>query len=1337
MARPAVSKASDLPPNDGTTVREVLGYLNFSSGTPDSAFQRNLNRWQAGIGLQRTCVELRDHLLRHLERLRHEAVAFKDDRQADCVIRLAFDACLPAYRRHHSDLLFHLQDDDFRQPFFLVRLFEAVLAQGPPWDEADRVVAGVLDTLNDFLGYRPLALLENEQTMEPYPHERLRPIPLYIRDAGAAAGKYESLIQRTINFFRETPSDILNDAYFDLSHLDELALDVRAHDHMHPVNKRTNYMFGEWDPHQIDNKGVYRRFVVRQITLESLLEWMHLQDEIDSDEVLFDASAVLCGTMLMASSISGFGPGTFDSNATLTSLLPKVARQRDAFYARLLQQAEGTRAKRLRQQAEKTQQPFGHVRQWLNIKLAEYGARQVQFWQLALLFARMGYPEASQAQAARIPSVSARFECEITRRLTAARLSLGRNELESAMTCLTQIDDHFKRGIECGGVVDPWSILGFQGQFPLFSSREDSVPDHRVETLLELVDRRFDVYSQAMAEAAAQGNDALVEKFSDRMFHIADAWDRYATTAVEDLPKVAGLERWKSARQVARALAEWRIAGEKSGAISFWRQHVDRFRSAEAYAQVVGMLLVKQDHVAAMGLMMQWLSEAEEVGLETATDSLDSLLVRWMKLVTGFGGEPTAQDDWWPTIRRCFDYLEANAGDLWSVPRFDAISEMLTLFDEEALDELEDLPEDQFDDEFSDEEDNLFHAAYDNVVFRESARDGIDDDILDGSHLSFNSEFESIARHLDPRLRFLRTLARLWQVVAAAIASQPSDDEHSAEDAAIHGREERTEVLDSWYRRTERLQAGLSDLAKAVWSYQISLPGGDHDSNIEYDLELQTKLFLLHTIIGTHVDLCAAQRLLRCTIPSKQISGEAADDERLLVDIYRRILRRDIVAVRRLLPKLLERISKRPLLYVPLEAGGRPEPMQAARTLQSVLRFLLSQLPQLGMLRETWHVLRTAYRMERTSRLSGPAVTEFDRLFQTALSNTLDCVIRSSAEWKSGRFTSDDLIEIVGDLVERYLALWLKHSSSMRLCNVEMLNDEVVWEDVKQFIGTYGDELFHARMMTLGNVRAILHNGVDQFLDHLSENQDPLTPNRLLEDLSRGSIDIDQVSRCLELIYESVVDKFDRFVDYNTTTTQSDYGENFYCLLDFLRVEADYERDDWNLAPISFAHNLLVGFGKDDAARKWEEAFRLRTSEIADTYVARLSELEETYGMRLPAIRNRLGERFVKPLAVNRMRALVPRAVEDARARKQAPNSFASLSAEIEGYLDTTAGSAIDVPAWLVNLEEEIERVDDDSSRGGEKELEIRLPKLVIGLREIRRQLKIWNQRPGKKRPSE
>ena len=86
---------------------------------------------------------------------------------------------------------------------------------------------------------------------------------------------------------------------------------------------------------------------------------------------------------------------------------------------------------------------------------------------------------------------------------------------------------------------------------------------------------------------------------------------------------------------------------------------------------------------------------------------------------------------------------------------------------------------------------------------------------------------------------------------------------------------------------------------------------------------------------------------------------------------------------------------------------------------------------------------------------------------------------------------------------------------------------------------------------------------------------DELHPIKLLEDLYAGAIDSERAMTYLEMIYETIVDKFDRYVEYNTTTTHSDYGEKFYCLLDFLRAESAYERDAWNLSPIVCATNCF------------------------------------------------------------------------------------------------------------------------------------------------------------------
>src|SRR5207248_1215275 len=128
---------------------------------------------------------------------------------------------------------------------------------------------------------------------EPYPHERHRPIPLYLRGAGVAHGRYHDLVCRALEILNGASSSLLAEACFDPQLLDELALDARAYDHGHPVNRRPNYVFGEWDPHHIDNQGCYRRFVVRQVVLDALLERVAQPGPLPRDEALFEAAALL------------------------------------------------------------------------------------------------------------------------------------------------------------------------------------------------------------------------------------------------------------------------------------------------------------------------------------------------------------------------------------------------------------------------------------------------------------------------------------------------------------------------------------------------------------------------------------------------------------------------------------------------------------------------------------------------------------------------------------------------------------------------------------------------------------------------------------------------------------------------------------------------------------------------------------------------------------------------------------------------------------------------------------------------------------------------------------
>src|SRR6185369_2087544 len=95
-----------------------------------------------------------------------------------------------------------------------------------------------------------------------------------------------------------------------------------------------------------------------------------------------------------------------------------------------------------------------------------------------------------------------------------------------------------------------------------------------------------------------------------------------------------------------------------------WRRHVDEFQSPRSYAIVVELLLRKRDVVAAMNLLIQWLSQSQSVLLESGSYSFFVLMQSWMDLVLS-----DSTDRFWPLIQKFFDYVEVNAGEWGTVPQ--------------------------------------------------------------------------------------------------------------------------------------------------------------------------------------------------------------------------------------------------------------------------------------------------------------------------------------------------------------------------------------------------------------------------------------------------------------------------------------------------------------------------------------------------------------------------------------------------------------------------------------------------------------------------------------------
>ena len=153
----------------------------------------------------------------------------------------------------------------------------------------------MITELNCYVGHRPVATLETHE-MEPYAHEWISPVPLYIQGAGSCSSPYQAVVDIALEMLVDTEASLLRRACFDLDSLAELAFDPRPYDFDHPANRRPNYHFGQWDPHHIDNRGNYRRYVIQQVTLDALVSRISTETDLPEDELRWEAGAVLAGS---------------------------------------------------------------------------------------------------------------------------------------------------------------------------------------------------------------------------------------------------------------------------------------------------------------------------------------------------------------------------------------------------------------------------------------------------------------------------------------------------------------------------------------------------------------------------------------------------------------------------------------------------------------------------------------------------------------------------------------------------------------------------------------------------------------------------------------------------------------------------------------------------------------------------------------------------------------------------------------------------------------------------------------------------------------------------------
>ncbi len=1340
---------------------KILGYLNFSSGNHDTNFFRQLDEL---FGQHSQSQKLLDELLegadhhvarsnkrsneeasieqlldkndpfekttndqsdadcptwkrvslvleQRLDFLAENNETFRDPKQARRVLKFVFDDFLSAWLEFHRDLLFHQRTDFLFNSFFVGRVFELTLQMIDLHD--GQLLPKVLQQFNDHLGHRPIAALESQQ-IEAYPNEWIRPIPVYVEGVGAADGPYQSIICRAVELIQDTPNEILRAAKFNPDNLDELAIDPRAFDFDHPINKRPNHHFGTWDEQQVGPDAYYRRFVVHQVTLDGLLT--RVRDEVEvgklsKEELETEAAAVLACTMLMASAISGDFVGAWDSETSLGTLLPIVAKYRDRFYEVLVERLPENHRKRLNEEAIERHQPLGAARQALNANLSARRASQLVNCRLASIFARMGFPAAAQMQLETVPVASARIVCRIDCLLAASFQAIEHKNLEGALKAARRMVELLERGIGCGAIVDPWNIIGFDANYSLFPALQDSVRDHRAYELVDLVESILALYSRLWSQAAAQDETEIGDRIRSEFESVVSWWRKYAAYEVMSVDAVDPTEVFDAAELVSKALNLWQKGGAEAGDLRFWAQHAQLFDSPKAYKLVIDALLQREDYKTTTALLIHWLGQSSTVGLQQGASSFHDLMYLWIadqkRLLLERCDDPEqfvdceSVQETWTQISRFYDFLEANADLYWDVPHFEIDRQIDVGIEDVSMIEDEDSLEDSSE---------LFGAAYEDVVYRDTTNDGNEGEIHDGGGYDVESD-EALNAEIDrvlDRLEFLGNLASYWRIASTIPIAGQADRFQQGDVPADHakGLAARRDTITSWVRQADLNRGRLLELLDSINAYKLPTTLGDQESMVVYDQHRLFKESLLEQTINTCVETENAVQALKAVVVSIDLllqdrstheeiqdSEEPSNAKSPLVNTLAGFVMQNPEHIADSFDELVDYFENQPILYVPLTRGGDPRSIVDVRLVQSNMLELLQTLPRIGMFTETWVLTQTVLRMEQKHPVALGAVTEFDELFKIAYTSMVEALVDATNGEAGGNREEreEDLFSCQKLLTESMLQLWLEHSKTLRLSVLEKVHDKARWLALVDFVKKYGDGLLTQYFLHLGNVRAILHQGVEHWIEQV-ENSGETMELKLFEDIESGAISRPSVVSHLTMVLESVMENFTEYRDYNTTTTQSDHGDKIYILLDFLRLRSGYDRVRWKMKPIIWAHKILVDKKQNNVARMWRRELNSKISPKADRYVEELQDLRKRYSIQLESVGRRIEGRFESQVQIDRLIALVKPAVAKPRTRESL-KAFDLLQQESQAFCRTTTGVGIELPPWLAALEQEVEQI--------------------------------------------
>ena len=1318
----------------------VLGYLNFSDGTRDPRFFAAMNRLYAEVfgetaDFAANCGDtapgatpwspIVQRLLHAIPDLRGRGGAFSNLDRAQAALVMVFDELIPAYLEFHKHLLGDGHAASLNNPFLVARFCEAVLQARAENEESPQrsTIREALAKVNDYVGYRPTAVLEGNRATRPYAHEFVCPIPLYVRGAGTAFGRYHALMERAVRILETVDESLREQFYFQIENLDEIALDPRGLDQEHPANFRPNYQFGLWDPHSLNERGCYRRLILHDLPLEIAFRWATRPDPPPGSDPWLEAAAVLAGTMLMGAAVWGPYPGALMSTTNVSQLLARIAKARDDFYLRLMSITGETTQSALASEFAAHGRPFEAVRQFLNTTLAEYRSSQVHDSGLARIMAQLGAADAAKTAAARLRSSTARLRAGIAIRLGTAETHLRQKRLPD---CLRELNDSvgmIRSAVECGALGDPWNILGLGGHFPIFEWSLEGPIDPRLTLLIYLMDKVFQLFASLRRHAAAADESEIEQAAKERMTQLAEWWDQFAAADVSDLNGFRGQDVCDAAEQVAAVIHAWREERNAAGETDFWRRHVARIRSTESLALLVDTLLDQNDREAAMALLVYWITRANELGLQGTLNSFPALAYRWFRPLW-LADDPAAGDrrKRWSQARKFLDYLEANADTLWDIP---SLKELLGATVSGLAD---DSPAE------SQHGDSLWQAAYEGVVFRDSADDGVDGFLEEAGEPLENFELSRVSEELRNRLGFLFTVLLVRQLAAAAFRGLQYEDS------------EVSEVFTEWHRHVFRVEESLLRLAEDLRSYPLGEPGTTPQRLAEYDNRRKLRDMLAERVALAAIQAGDTRRFLAAALPESQhanVPSRRDDDwswEEDFVALLQTLLHNQLESLESAWADFLIAVRQSALLYTPVWRGGRPRQYVGRKSLYRCLATAAAMVLRRGLIAPTLNALSLLREAEKESVGHGGQVSEMELVIRTLTESIAKSLLSAGhdadLDETADRKRRPSLFRALWWAASRLQRAWPELTAEIYISIVETVGSAKEWEQITRFIRTYGGDIFTQEFLDYDHLRGIALTGADRLLQEWDRTGDR-GEWRLLRDIRKGRISLAQAAKNLQFIAEIILENYAEYVDYNSLTTHSDYGENLHCLLDFLALKERFTRMEWNLTPSLVFYEQLLQRGLWHLADQWEQSVVEETASAVAELQEAYSQLSRHHGIRLPVLEETLRDGFRGILLRQRMAALARQAVHSRDAARR-QELLGELWRVIEAYGVHHAVMGASAPSWLLQLEEHLNRAShfgDEIEGGWISLLEENGagPRHVLSADEILAALDAWEI--GKRRP--